>query len=193
MCWHSLLKALPLTLIWDSQCSYICNFCFISSHEQMKIPASSPNPNSPLSVSSWHYTPTICPFCRAAGAILAGCEQSVNWTGTCVLANRWWVPFLACSVWDVFQFRSVEELKNSESQWKDSPLASRHREMLKRCKTQLKVSSDSLTELSHIRKRLPSNDFIFVFSNTIMCFIQGNSFYSRVHFAYCVGFLKCIN
>ncbi|XP_056895728.1 ubiquitin conjugation factor E4 B isoform X1 [Takifugu flavidus] len=34
--------------------------------------------------------------------------------------------------------RSVEELKNSESQWKDSPLASRHREMLKRCKTQLK-------------------------------------------------------
>lgn len=36
-------------------------------------------------------------------------------------------------------FRTVEELKNSESQWKDSPLASRHREMLKRCKTQLKV------------------------------------------------------
>lgn len=36
--------------------------------------------------------------------------------------------------------RTVEELKNSESQWKDSPLASRHREMLKRCKTQLKVS-----------------------------------------------------
>ncbi|XP_037124262.1 ubiquitin conjugation factor E4 B isoform X5 [Syngnathus acus] len=34
--------------------------------------------------------------------------------------------------------RTVEELKNSESQWKDSPLASRHREMLKRCKTQLK-------------------------------------------------------
>ncbi|XP_077577780.1 ubiquitin conjugation factor E4 B isoform X1 [Stigmatopora nigra] len=34
--------------------------------------------------------------------------------------------------------RTVEELKNSEAQWKDSPLASRHREMLKRCKTQLK-------------------------------------------------------
>ncbi|XP_062871127.1 ubiquitin conjugation factor E4 B isoform X2 [Trichomycterus rosablanca] len=34
--------------------------------------------------------------------------------------------------------RTVEELKNSESQWKDSPLATRHREMLKRCKTQLK-------------------------------------------------------
>ncbi|XP_038866296.1 ubiquitin conjugation factor E4 B-like isoform X2 [Salvelinus namaycush] len=34
--------------------------------------------------------------------------------------------------------RTVEELKNSESQWKDSPLAIRHREMLKRCKTQLK-------------------------------------------------------
>uniref|UniRef100_A0A3Q1GEK8 Ubiquitin conjugation factor E4 B n=1 Tax=Acanthochromis polyacanthus TaxID=80966 RepID=A0A3Q1GEK8_9TELE len=34
--------------------------------------------------------------------------------------------------------RTVEELKNSETQWKDSPLASRHREMLKRCKTQLK-------------------------------------------------------
>ncbi|XP_065141631.1 ubiquitin conjugation factor E4 B isoform X1 [Paramisgurnus dabryanus] len=34
--------------------------------------------------------------------------------------------------------RSVEELKNSENQWKDSPLASRHREMLKRCKAQLK-------------------------------------------------------
>uniref|UniRef100_A0A671V100 Ubiquitin conjugation factor E4 B n=1 Tax=Sparus aurata TaxID=8175 RepID=A0A671V100_SPAAU len=37
--------------------------------------------------------------------------------------------------------RTVEELKNSESQWKDSPLASRHREMLKRCKTQLKVQT----------------------------------------------------
>ncbi|MGH0122397.1 UNVERIFIED_CONTAM: hypothetical protein FKN15_014828 [Acipenser sinensis] len=34
--------------------------------------------------------------------------------------------------------RTVEELKNSENQWKDSPLATRHREMLKRCKTQLK-------------------------------------------------------
>uniref|UniRef100_A0A8C8A480 Ubiquitin conjugation factor E4 B n=1 Tax=Oryzias sinensis TaxID=183150 RepID=A0A8C8A480_9TELE len=34
--------------------------------------------------------------------------------------------------------RTVEELKNSESQWKDSPLANRHREMLKRCKAQLK-------------------------------------------------------
>ncbi|XP_068094966.1 ubiquitin conjugation factor E4 B isoform X2 [Hyperolius riggenbachi] len=34
--------------------------------------------------------------------------------------------------------RTVEELKNNESQWKDSPLAARHREMLKRCKTQLK-------------------------------------------------------
>ncbi|XP_061075529.1 ubiquitin conjugation factor E4 B isoform X1 [Conger conger] len=34
--------------------------------------------------------------------------------------------------------RTVEELKNSESQWKDSALAPRHREMLKRCKTQLK-------------------------------------------------------
>lgn len=34
--------------------------------------------------------------------------------------------------------RTVEELKNSEGQWKDSPLAGRHREMLKRCKTQLK-------------------------------------------------------
>ncbi|KAK3547102.1 hypothetical protein QTP86_011769 [Hemibagrus guttatus] len=34
--------------------------------------------------------------------------------------------------------RTVEELKNSEGQWKDSPLATRHREMLKRCKTQLK-------------------------------------------------------
>ncbi|XP_061689956.1 ubiquitin conjugation factor E4 B isoform X2 [Syngnathoides biaculeatus] len=34
--------------------------------------------------------------------------------------------------------RTVEELKNSEAQWKDSPLANRHREMLKRCKTQLK-------------------------------------------------------
>ncbi|XP_027026253.1 ubiquitin conjugation factor E4 B isoform X2 [Tachysurus fulvidraco] len=34
--------------------------------------------------------------------------------------------------------RTVEELKNSESQWKDTPLAIRHREMLKRCKTQLK-------------------------------------------------------
>uniref|UniRef100_A0A8C5I307 Ubiquitin conjugation factor E4 B n=1 Tax=Gouania willdenowi TaxID=441366 RepID=A0A8C5I307_GOUWI len=34
--------------------------------------------------------------------------------------------------------RTVEELKNSESQWKDSPLATRHREMLKRCKAQLK-------------------------------------------------------
>nr|AEK06332.1 UBE4B-II splice isoform II [Danio rerio] len=34
--------------------------------------------------------------------------------------------------------RTVEELKNSENQWKDSPLAGRHREMLKRCKTQLK-------------------------------------------------------
>ncbi|KAJ1145164.1 hypothetical protein NDU88_011455 [Pleurodeles waltl] len=34
--------------------------------------------------------------------------------------------------------RTVEELKNTEPQWKDSPLAVRHREMLKRCKTQLK-------------------------------------------------------
>uniref|UniRef100_A0A8C9SB94 Ubiquitin conjugation factor E4 B n=1 Tax=Scleropages formosus TaxID=113540 RepID=A0A8C9SB94_SCLFO len=34
--------------------------------------------------------------------------------------------------------RTVEELKNSENQWKDSPLAPRHREMLKRCKAQLK-------------------------------------------------------
>lgn len=34
--------------------------------------------------------------------------------------------------------RTVEELKNSENQWKDSPLAGHHREMLKRCKTQLK-------------------------------------------------------
>ncbi|XP_078498396.1 ubiquitin conjugation factor E4 B isoform X4 [Lissotriton helveticus] len=34
--------------------------------------------------------------------------------------------------------RTVEELKNTETQWKDSPLAVRHREMLKRCKTQLK-------------------------------------------------------
>lgn len=34
--------------------------------------------------------------------------------------------------------RTVEELKNNESQWKDSPLAARHREMLKRFKTQLK-------------------------------------------------------
>ncbi|XP_018408116.1 PREDICTED: ubiquitin conjugation factor E4 B isoform X1 [Nanorana parkeri] len=34
--------------------------------------------------------------------------------------------------------RTVEELKNNESQWKDSPLATRHREMLKRFKTQLK-------------------------------------------------------
>uniref|UniRef100_A0A8C9D4F4 Ubiquitin conjugation factor E4 n=1 Tax=Panthera leo TaxID=9689 RepID=A0A8C9D4F4_PANLE len=33
---------------------------------------------------------------------------------------------------------TVEDLKNNESQWKDSPLATRHREMLKRCKTQLK-------------------------------------------------------
>ena len=33
----------------------------------------------------------------------------------------------------------MEDLKNNESQWKDSPLATRHREMLKRCKTQLKV------------------------------------------------------
>lgn len=39
-----------------------------------------------------------------------------------------------------YLIRTVEELKNSEAQWKDSPLASRHREMLKRCKTQLKVS-----------------------------------------------------
>lgn len=37
-------------------------------------------------------------------------------------------------------YRTVEELKNSENQWKDSPLAVRHREMLKRCKTQLKVN-----------------------------------------------------
>lgn len=44
----------------------------------------------------------------------------------------------------VYPLRTVEELKNSESQWKDSPLASRHREMLKRCKTQLKVSLTSL-------------------------------------------------
>ncbi|KAM7098444.1 ubiquitin conjugation factor E4 B isoform 2-T2 [Molossus nigricans] len=35
-------------------------------------------------------------------------------------------------------FGTVEDLKNNESQWKDSPLATRHREMLKRCKTQLK-------------------------------------------------------
>ncbi|XP_042708843.1 ubiquitin conjugation factor E4 B isoform X2 [Chrysemys picta bellii] len=34
--------------------------------------------------------------------------------------------------------RTVEDLKNNESQWKESPLATRHREMLKRCKTQLK-------------------------------------------------------
>ncbi|MFT7798460.1 ubiquitin conjugation factor E4 B-like [Arapaima gigas] len=34
--------------------------------------------------------------------------------------------------------RTVEELKSSENQWKDSPLAPRHREMLKRCKAQLK-------------------------------------------------------
>ncbi|XP_069466097.1 ubiquitin conjugation factor E4 B isoform X2 [Ambystoma mexicanum] len=34
--------------------------------------------------------------------------------------------------------RTVEELKNTETQWKDSPLAVRHREMLKRCKSQLK-------------------------------------------------------
>ncbi|CAO2590057.1 Ubiquitin conjugation factor E4 B [Lemmus lemmus] len=34
--------------------------------------------------------------------------------------------------------RTVEDLKSNESQWKDSPLAPRHREMLKRCKTQLK-------------------------------------------------------
>lgn len=50
----------------------------------------------------------------------------------CVL--MWFIPLV----------RTVEELKNSESQWKDSPLASRHREMLKRCKTQLKVSLHSL-------------------------------------------------
>ncbi|KAG8434802.1 hypothetical protein GDO86_012957 [Hymenochirus boettgeri] len=34
--------------------------------------------------------------------------------------------------------RTVEELRSNESQWKDSPLETRHREMLKRCKTQLK-------------------------------------------------------
>ncbi|KAM7126953.1 LOW QUALITY PROTEIN: ubiquitin conjugation factor E4 B-like [Molossus nigricans] len=34
--------------------------------------------------------------------------------------------------------RTVEDLKNNESQWKDSPLATRHRKMLKQCKTQLK-------------------------------------------------------
>ncbi|XP_039365183.1 ubiquitin conjugation factor E4 B isoform X3 [Mauremys reevesii] len=34
--------------------------------------------------------------------------------------------------------RTVEDLRNNESQWKESPLATRHREMLKRCKTQLK-------------------------------------------------------
>ncbi|TRY82499.1 hypothetical protein DNTS_013817 [Danionella cerebrum] len=34
--------------------------------------------------------------------------------------------------------RTVEDLKNSENQWKDSPLAASHREMLKRCKAQLK-------------------------------------------------------
>uniref|UniRef100_A0A8C9WH76 Ubiquitin conjugation factor E4 B n=1 Tax=Scleropages formosus TaxID=113540 RepID=A0A8C9WH76_SCLFO len=34
--------------------------------------------------------------------------------------------------------RTVEDLRSSESQWKESPLARRHREMLKRCKTQLK-------------------------------------------------------
>ncbi|XP_052356461.1 LOW QUALITY PROTEIN: ubiquitin conjugation factor E4 B-like [Oncorhynchus keta] len=38
--------------------------------------------------------------------------------------------------------RTVEELKSSESQWKDSLLASRHREMLKRCKIQLKAHPD---------------------------------------------------
>lgn len=163
---HSVLKALTLIVILKSQnciTVIVATFHFISSHEQMKIPASSQNPNSPLSVSSWRYTPTTCPFCRAAGAILAGCEQSANWTGTRVHANRWWVPFLACSVWDVFPFRSVEELKNSESQWKDSPLASRHREMLKRCKAQLKVSSAfAHKELSYIRKRLHGKDLIFV-------------------------------
>lgn len=63
-------------------------------------------------------------------------------------------------------FRTVEELKNSESQWKDSPLASRHREMLKRCKTQLKVSSAlSHKDLSHIRKRWHRKDLILVFYN----------------------------
>uniref|UniRef100_A0A8C4UCF4 Ubiquitin conjugation factor E4 B n=1 Tax=Falco tinnunculus TaxID=100819 RepID=A0A8C4UCF4_FALTI len=39
--------------------------------------------------------------------------------------------------------RTVEDLKNNESQWKDSPLATRHREMLKRCKTQLKKACDT--------------------------------------------------
>lgn len=60
-------------------------------------------------------------------------------------------------------FRTVEELKNSESQWKDSPLASRHREMLKRCKTQLKVSSAfSHKDLSH---KVTQEGFDFCFDN----------------------------
>lgn len=64
-------------------------------------------------------------------------------------------------------FRTVEELKNSESQWKDSPLASRHREMLKRCKTQLKVSlAFSHKDLSHMRKWWHRKDLNFlVFGN----------------------------
>jgi len=45
-------------------------------------------------------------------------------------------------------FRTVEDLKNNESQWKDSPLATRHREMLKRCKTQLKVCKWFSSQLS---------------------------------------------
>lgn len=116
----------------------------------MKIRPSSLSPSSLPSASSSRCTPTTCPSCPAAGATSAGWEPSANWTGTNTYAHtqpNWPWP---CPVWldSIFSaIRTVEELKNSENQWKDSPLASRHREMLKRCKTQLKVGGSYFTVL----------------------------------------------
>lgn len=112
--------------------------------KQMKTRPSSRSPSSPPSASSLRCTPTICPSCPAAGATSAGWEPSANWTGTNRDAQDGRGQWTVCSKSVFLHTRTVEELKNSENQWKDSPLASRHREMLKRCKTQLKVSGSYL-------------------------------------------------
>lgn len=63
--------------------------------------------------------------------------------------------------------RTVEELKNSENQWKDSPLASRHREMLKRCKTQLKVSGSFLKSTFYLIAVTNPNDTITIIGHIL--------------------------
>lgn len=83
---------------------------------------------------------SILPSCRRYIRRLRAIRELNRYTHT--HAHTGIPDMLSLCVLMVFfcHVRTVEELKNSESQWKDSPLASRHREMLKRCKTQLKVS-----------------------------------------------------